>query len=118
MLTHLPCIRVPLCAVLLVALAGCASGGESIGNADRAATDLPDHFLVGTFMGPETTEPSTGEGCRNPMVDPRDDTRLMLTRSSGGRGDYAVPAGRYGVAANELLRLDCASGVPIGIVRK
>jgi len=116
--THLPRVRIPLCAALLVALAGCASTGDSFGNADRAATDLPDHFLVGTFMGPETTEPSTGEGCRNPMVDPRDDTRLMLKRSSGGRGDYAVPDGRYGVAEDELLRLDCASGAPIGIVRE
>lgn len=116
--THLPRVRIPFVAALLVALAGCASSGGSFGNADRAATDLPDHFMVGTFMGPETTEPTAGEGCRNPMVDPRDDTRLMLTRSSAGRGDYAVPAGRYGVADGELLRLDCATGVPIGIVRE
>lgn len=116
--THLPRVRIPLGAALLVALAGCASAGDSFGNAERGATDLPDHFLVGTFTGPGTSEPAAGEGCRNPMVDPRGDTRLMLQRSSGGRGDYAVPGGRYGVAEGELLRLDCATGAPTGIVRE
>lgn len=52
------------------------------------------------------------------MIDPRDGTELRLVRSQAGRGDYAVPTGRYDVAAGELLRLDCRTGEAIGIVER
>jgi hypothetical protein len=51
------------------------------------------------------------------MVDPRTGLRLVLERSESGHGDYAVPAGRYGVEPGHLLRLDCATGKTLGIVR-
>jgi hypothetical protein len=58
------------------------------------------------------------------LNDPRNDTRLELVRSTevaGGSpshiGDYVVtPAGRYGVGARELLRVDCDNARPIGVV--
>lgn len=83
----------------------------------NAATDVPEYFLVGTHAGPAVSEPEPGSGCRNPMVDPRDGTRLLLVRSAEGRGDYEVPAGRYGVGKQELLRLECETGRVLGIVR-
>jgi hypothetical protein len=51
------------------------------------------------------------------MIDPRDHTRLTLIRSAGGVGDYEAPPGRYGVQEGELLRLECATGRVIGIVK-
>jgi hypothetical protein len=82
------------------------------------ATNVPDHFLVGTPNGTATSEPTPDEGCRNPMVDPRDGTKIQLIRSSHDRGDYKVSTGRYGVGEKELLRLDCGTGRVVGIVRK
>lgn len=54
--------------------------------------------------------------CLNPLVDPRDGTRITLVRSSGGLGDYAVASGKYGVGAGQLLRVDCSDGRPMGVV--
>ena len=34
------------------------------------------------------------------------------------QGDYSVPAGKYGVAEDELLRVDCATARPSGIAKK
>ena len=60
---------------------------------------------------------SSSSGCLNPMVDPRDGTRLTLVNSQEGRiGDYGVPAGRYGVGGKELLRIQCGTGRAIGII--
>lgn len=98
----------------LALLAGCASPRLDA----TALRDTPDHFVVGTPQGSATTEPVAEAGCRNPMVDPRDGTRLTLTRSADGRGDYEVPRGRYGVPPRHLLRLDCASGRPLGVVQR
>jgi hypothetical protein len=58
------------------------------------------------------------ENCYNPLIDPRDQTRLQLIRSEGGHGDYAVPPGRYGVEPAFLLRVNCSTGVAIGIVKR
>ena len=61
------------------------------------------------------------DSCRSPLIDPRDQTQIRIVRSGGSggghRGDYEVPAGRYGVGENELLRIECSSGEPLGIVR-
>ena len=80
--------------------------------------DAPDHFLIVVLdaSGTETTsEPLGTPACRSPLQDP-DGTRLTLERSSGGKGDYAVDEGRYGVGAHELLRVECATGKPLAIV--
>lgn len=55
-------------------------------------------------------------GCRNPLIDPRDGTALGLVRSDLEQGAYSVADGRYGVGPGELLRVDCATGAPIGVV--
>lgn len=103
---------------LVLAVAGCATSDFSADRILRAATDTPDRFLVGSLTSEALTEPMPATGCRSPMVDPRDGTRLILKRSAADRGDYVVPAGRYGIAVGELLRLDCATGRPLGVVKE
>ncbi len=102
----------------MLVLAGCATSDFSAERILRSASAVPDHFLVGSPHSDELTEPAPGTGCRSPMVDPRDGTRLLLVRSSDGMGDYAVPAGRYDVGPGELLRLDCATGHALGVVKE
>jgi hypothetical protein len=111
-----------LVAVWLLLLAvfaltgGCATANFPPDGAARTAQNLPDYFRVGTPTGTTTVEPIQGEGCQNPMVDPRTEARLRLVRSQGDRGDYEVPGGRYGVGTQELLRLECKTGRVVGIV--
>lgn len=83
----------------------------------RPVTDLPDQFVV------DGTVPSgTGRACMAHLKAPDGDTRLTLVRSidngsAGLIGDYRVePAGRYGLDANELLRVDCDAGRARGAV--
>jgi hypothetical protein len=101
---------------LAFALAGCATGRIPSDAEATPAVDAPDRFLVGSFTDASTREPAAGEGCRSPMVDPRDGTRLILVRSDAGRGDYEVAGDRYGVTSGSLLRLDCATGAVVGVV--
>jgi hypothetical protein len=104
-------------------LAGCASAHGSIeGPVVAEAKNLPDHFMVAVSGLAQKEEPRAGEGCRNPMVDPRNETALNLMRSKNGIGDYQV-LGRqyeldssYGVDPRHLLRIDCATGKALGIV--
>jgi hypothetical protein len=98
-------------AALLFTAGACATlahGNFPVDAAARPAVDVPTAF---TF-----SVPASGSACRNPALDPRDGTRLVLARASGGRGDYVVPAGRYGVGGREYLRLDCVTGAAVGIV--
>jgi hypothetical protein len=84
----------------------------------RAPQDAPHHFLLVVLdaSGTETTaEPLGTPACRSPLQDP-DGTRLTLERSAPGQGDYLVEGGRYGVREGELLRVECATGKPVGIV--
>ena len=84
--------RMPLLGAALL-LAGCAVGASSTYSAGappvRAATDAPDRFVA---------------------VAPNSDS------TSSTVGDYSVPRGRYGVQEGELLRLQCPSGKPLGVV--
>jgi len=109
--------------VALVAGAGCASGSDPMTRTVVAeAKDLPDHFMVLASGFAQRSEPRPGEGCRNPMVDPRDSTTLNLVRSKDGTGDYQVMnrdyelKSQYGVDSRHLLRVDCATGKALGIV--
>lgn len=104
--------------LLTAALGGCVSTSTLERPIVAQPTDVPERFLVGSHDGLETSEPRPGEGCRNPMVDPRDGTQLVLDRATEGVGDYEVPPGRYGVEAGSLLRLDCATGRALGVVRR
>ncbi len=104
-----------LAAALLLALAGCASGKNDMsGPIVGVPLDLPDHFVVVQSGVGKANEPKPDEGCRNPMIDPRDKTLLELRRSANGKGDYRVQ--NYGLASTQLLRIDCATGKAIGIV--
>lgn len=107
----------------LIVLASCASGHNSMaGPVVAEAKDLPDHFMVVASGFNQRNEPKPGEGCRNPMADPRDGTALTLVRSEGGTGDYQVLSRdyelktQYGVDSRHLLRLDCGTGKALGIV--
>jgi hypothetical protein len=86
--------------------------------APRPLTGLPDHFVVD---GPGPS--ANSRTCMVHLKSPEDDTRLTLRTSSdngsdGIHGDYRVePAGRYGLSAGELLRVDCLTGQPSGAVR-
>ena|SRR5687767_1098077 len=104
---------------LLVSAGACATGrsGDFPPDAQaRAAVDVPAQFTLAA--PPEAVQGGDAVPCANPAVDPRDGTRLVLVRSRSGRGDYEAPAGKYGVGAAELLRLDCATGRAIGVVAR
>jgi hypothetical protein len=110
-------------ALLSAGLVGCAAGAGSLTSGIVAsAKDLPDHFLVPVSGLAQAEEPKAGEGCRNPMIDPRNGTTLNLMRSKDGVGDYQVMgeqyslASRYGVDSRHYLRVDCATGKGLGIV--
>jgi hypothetical protein len=97
---------------------GCASKNNHAWHGNAAiqpAMDVPTHFLI-TGSGGKTQEPAPGQ-CRNPMIDPRDGTRITLVRSAEGRGYYKVPSGRYGVRSGELLLVECGTGRVIGVVK-
>lgn len=88
------------------------------------AKDLPDHFMVAASGVAQKAEPKPGEGCRNPMVDPRGGASLNLVRSKGDTGDYQVMSReyelqtRYGVDTRHLLRVDCGTGKALGVVNQ
>ncbi len=75
----------------------------------REAIDVPENFV--TKPGVEFDAKS----CKSPLIDPRTGIEIILEESLEGMGDYRVPSGRYGVEANELLRIDCKTGKVIGI---
>lgn len=116
-------------AAAALVLAGCASsrGPARDPMAEpivAEATDLPDHFMVATSGLAQKSEPKPGEGCRNPMMDPRGGASLNLVRSKGDTGDYQVMSReyelqtRYGVDTRHLLRVDCGTGKALGVVNQ
>lgn len=108
-----PCLLILL--FLTLATAGCASGSFSDDQV-RPASNLPGHFVLAA-TGSKPTGSDAGE-CRSPLTDPRTGVQLLMVRSIPGVGDYEVPAGAYGTGQRELLRIDCETGVGIGIVRR
>ena len=79
----------------------------------RAAEDTPSEFEVLTpYAG------SAGGTCQSPLRDPRTGLQLRFVRTAPGLGDYAVPEGVYGARAGELLRIDCRSYKPVGLVAR
>ena len=81
----------------------------------RPAADAPARFVRADSSAISGTPGSAA--CTSPILDPRNGARLTMMRAYQGNGDYSVPAGSYGVGTGELLRVDCANGQPIGIVR-
>ena len=76
----------------------------------RQASGVPTRFVLPAIPN--------GTNCQSPIGDPRSGARLRLVRQWNGRGDYEVPAGYYGATVNELLRVDCVRGSPIGLIRR
>jgi hypothetical protein len=104
-------------ALLALLVGGCSSTAPS-GRKElmRDAIDVPTHFLVLT-PGGAAVEPIPGS-CKNPLIDPRDQAKIILVRSAEGRGYYRVPQGRYGVGSGELLLVECGTGRAMGIVKR
>lgn len=74
-------------------------------------------FVPVIASGIDSSLIGSGTTCVRTMVDPHDSTFLQLARVLPvGRGDYSVPAGRYGIRPTELLRLHCADGTAAGFV--
>jgi hypothetical protein len=108
-------LSLALGALALLAAGGCNTVTNYPTTVLRPAQDAPERFVL------EDSSAITGTPgaapCRSPIVDPRTGARLMMERAYRGNGDYSVPGAAYGVRAGELLRVDCANGQPIGIVR-
>jgi hypothetical protein len=109
-----------LIASALILLSACGQGNSAFPSPAplAAGTDLPSQFEPPPgFSRLSATDTITGNACLSPMHDPRNGTEIRMVRAANGQADYKVPDGRYGVGAHELLRLDCNTGRPLGIVR-
>jgi hypothetical protein len=97
----------------------------------RQAEDLPPRFTPRL----EPWEASSGNRriCPGGFVDPRDGTVLLFVRAFSAHvlvvsdtartvvdeshGDYFIPqSNRYGLGLGEALRIDCRTGVAVGVV--
>lgn len=96
-------------------LCACASTPRSERAPVAILKDDPEHFLVLDPANGAMSQP-TGPECRSPLVDPRDNTRLLLMRSAGGIGDYQVAPLHYGMHEHQWLRVRCADGKALGII--
>jgi hypothetical protein len=100
----------------LLLLAGACNTAVSYPTAiSRPAQDAPEHFVLGDGSALNGTPGAAT--CSSPLRDPRGGDPITLERSYQGSGDYRVSGGRYGVGAGELLRVNCANGTALGIVR-
>ena len=101
-----------LIAVGCAVFASCGSAGVPGPDPVRAAPEAPESFSA--VFAPE----DGSEACQSRLVDPQQQVELILVRSQDWRGDYLVPVGQYGAAADELIRIDCRTGRVIGFVKK
>ena len=106
-------MKMRLVALGSMLLASCASAGWPTAVDPATVIDTPDRFLVLEVATGATSEPS-GPACSNPLVDPRNQTRLTLIRSTAGHGDYQPDKLSYGLSGGQLLRIDCNTGRPLG----
>jgi len=106
-------VLLTLAVPLLTACASLGGGpaADLAGPPQRPARDVAEAFATESGDNPTS-------GCRSPLVDPRDGTRIRLLRSAGDRGDYVVPDGRYGAGSDETLRVHCPTGRVVGLVRR
>lgn len=114
-------LRVLLISTLLCVSTACAAWLDGSTYPEtapaRTAEDTPVRFASEDLpAGTPPSETLPGSGCRNPLIDPRDGTRLVMLNSQRTVGDYQVPAGRYGVRPGEALRIECRTGHVVGIV--
>jgi len=111
-------MRSPLLAICLLTAAACASSGGGPSSAPPDSALRPSRDVPVFFEARGESAAGRGTDCRSPLFDPRDDGQIVLVRSAGGKGDYEVPAGRYGVGVGDLLRVECGSGRPLGVVAR
>lgn len=111
--------------VLLAAAAGaCRTGAASFpaGQVTPAPATVPPRLIAESAAPLSGVAPAESKAaCRNPMFDPTDNAPLQLTGSGlvEGvlQGDYVVPEGHYGLPSGSRLRVDCATGRVLGVVR-
>ncbi|SRR5690606_3552427 len=104
-----------ICKLLTILLIGLAVGCASVSGGQNTILRQAENT-------PETFSPPPGitldeQSCKSPMIDSRDGTQIIMVSSLGSEGNYRVPPGKYGVKKGELLRLDCATGKVIGVVK-
>jgi len=104
---------VSLVATASLLMAGCASTSWPTQVDTSVLVDAPDHFLVVEPTTGVASEPTGDKTCHSPIKDPRSGVQFALARSSDGFGDY-FPGTAYGLRPDQLLRIDCRSGRPIG----
>ena len=102
------CLQV-LCLMLFLS---CGSGESTRNNILRPPFGAPDEFEAADGITLDD------DSCKSPLIDPQDNTRIIMFRSWSGYADYKVPEGKYGVRQGELLRVNCETGEVLGIVRK
>lgn len=112
-------------ALSMLALGGCATSIV----ADRVAREwrAPGRMVVDAparFVVPDESLVSgaPADGCAPTLVDRRYGVQLSLVRASDAhertwRGDYRPSAPqRYAASEGELVRVECATGFPLGLV--
>jgi len=108
--------------ILLLPLTLMAAGCGSTSHANLIPQ--PVVGMPAQFFGPSGAPEPAGPTCRNPLRAPDGVVTLTMVRSGRepdrpgiGWGDYAVsPVGSYGVRLDQLIRVECGSGVPAGVV--
>ncbi|MFH4965503.1 hypothetical protein V8G69_10915 [Gaetbulibacter sp. M235] len=93
---------------------GC-SAFQNSGNSNlviRQAENTPENFLPAKGLS------LNDNSCINPMIDPRDGTQLIMVSSNNGMANYKVSPYKYGLRKGELLRVDCKTGIAVGIVKE
>jgi hypothetical protein len=99
----------------VVTMLGCASShteGFPREVAMRSLTGAPTQFVQQS-----SSRAMRGTDiCQSPLADERNGKTFRLVRSEPGRGDYDIPVGLYGALQGELLRVDCRTLQPLGLV--
>lgn len=108
-----PIIKNILMAQFLILILGCGTSKNSDfkNQIIRQAETVPKSFLPPEGISLDQNS------CKSPMFDPVDGTQIIMVTAQDGKGDYKVPEGKYGVQKGELLRLNCATGEVLGIVK-
>ncbi len=99
--------------LFLSAITGCGVFTNSSKSAIiRRAENTP------VFFSPPTGVILDNTSCKSPLIDKRNDTKIILISSKNGIGIYQVITGKYGIRKGELLRVDCKTGKSLGIVKE
>src|SRR3954449_10002001 len=108
-------MRHSLVLTTVVTMLGCASR-----HTERFPTDVGMRMLTGapTQLVQRSSLRATRRTdiCQSPLVDERNGKTFRLMRAEPGRGDYDIPVGLYGALKGELLRVDCRTLQPLGLV--